>query len=218
MVILLLTLFAAILIHLATIAVVGRSLGVNIRLFSLGFGPAIFEKRTLRLGAIPAGGYVRFRNSQWETIPPEEMSTALDGRSIFEQIVISLSGCIALLVLGVGMAGAAGLDAFLNTPRQIFAGATSPFGDAQILIQQGWDFVRQAPFSILAGIVCTKVSALNLLPFPPLNGGAAIAVIARRIGIAKWWHPSATMLLAIVYFTLFVSWCLALMWFTVGSR
>jgi membrane-associated protease RseP (regulator of RpoE activity) len=127
----LITLFAAILLHLATIATVGHFMGVKVRVFSLGFGPTIFQLGTLRLGAIPTGGYVKFRDSVYEIVLPEETQTTLAGRSTFEQLAISLSGCAVLFVLGIAGDGVNGLEAFLNVPRQLLAGASSPFGDAQ---------------------------------------------------------------------------------------
>jgi hypothetical protein len=206
----LITLFAAILVHLATIAMVGQFMGVKVCVFCLGFGPTIFESGALRLGAIPTGGYVRFRDSVYEIVPAEEMKTALDGRSTFEQLAISLSGCAVLFVLGIAGDGAGGLDAFLNFPGQLLAGASSPFKDAQALTRQGLVFLHAAPFGILASTICAKLAALNLLPFPSTNGGATLAAIARRTGLFKWWHPAFTLFLTLAHMALFASWCLAL--------
>ncbi|WP_195763565.1 site-2 protease family protein [Duganella guangzhouensis] len=209
----LLILVSAVFIHLAAIALMGKMIGVKLHVFSLGVGPAILTLGRFRLSAIPTGGYVRFRDSTQDIVPPGEMNTALDGRTTLEQLVVALSGCVVLFALGLVLAGADGLHAFLCLPQQLFSGVISPFERAPALINSSLAFMRLAPHGILAGTVCAKLAALNLLPLPGMNGGAALRIIGIRIGAAKWWPDAATRALTLVYVALLLGWCLALIVF-----
>lgn len=75
---------------------------------------------------------------------------------------------------------------------------------------------RSAPHGILASTICAKLAALNLLPLPGMNGGAALRIIGMRIGAAKWWPDAATRALTLVYVALLLGWCLALIVFLLG--
>ena len=202
-------LFVAISIQLGTIAAVGSAIGVTLRVFSLGFGGALFQSGVFRLGIIPTGGYVSFRDSREEPVPLEEMKSALDGRSTLEQIFIVLSGCVVLLGVGYVAAGERAVQAFLSLPAQALAGAISPLGEAQALLTDCSAFVATASTTALFGVVAAKVAALNLLPLPTTNGGAALAMVGRKLSAERWWPPFATRLLLLVYFAFLASWCVA---------
>lgn len=205
-------------IHLLVIAAAGRRVGVTIREFSLGFGPAVFRSGTFRLGAIPLGGYVRFRDSRAETVPAHEMETAFDGRSTVEQVFIAAAGCAVLLLIAVATPGADGLQAFINGFRQAIAGAVSPLGEAQVLLRDATSFVRGASFPVLLGGVAAKAAAINLLPLPAFNGGVVIAVLARRLLAGdKWWPAGATTFFLWVYMAFVVSWGCAVVVHLVGG-
>lgn len=213
----LITLLIAVTIHLLVIAAAGWAIGVTILVFSLGLGPTIFRAGILRLGAIPAGGYVRFRDSRQDSVPPEQMKSAFDGRSTTEQIAIMLSGCCVLLAIAVILDGAAGLEAFLSLPLQVFQGARSPFNEAQVLLRSSSVFVESATFGTLVAVSCAKLAALNLLPLPGMNGGAVLAALGHRLGAGKWWPSFATRALVLVLVALFLSWCLALLIYLVEA-
>ncbi|MFJ2988279.1 site-2 protease family protein [Collimonas sp. NPDC087041] len=213
----LITLFAVITVHLVAIASVGKAIGVSIRKFSLGFGPTIFQFGIFRIGAIPTGGYVRFRDSQEEPVPPEEMKSSLSGRSSVEQIVISLSGCVVLLSIGITLAGTSGFQAFMDLPLQVFVGASSPLDKAQTLLKNSSSFVQSAPIGILTGILCAKYAALNCIPFPATNGAVTIAILGRRFNAEKWWPSIGTPILTIVTLVIFASWSFALLIYAISN-
>ncbi|MFL6657687.1 MAG: site-2 protease family protein [Massilia sp.] len=208
---LLVAIYAAMLVHLLTMALTGRMIGAKIRTLSIGLGPVIFQGKTLRVGAIPTGGYVQFLTSAQDDLAPAEMRSALDRKSSLAQLAVTLSGCALLLVMSVCAGGSTGLDAFLSLPRQLIVGACSPFGEAQALIRHTLRFLQSAPYWLIASAVCAKFAALNLIPFPWTNGGAALAVLGRRTGIAKWWSPTLTHLANSLGLVLLLAWCLAML-------
>ncbi|MBI2771528.1 MAG: site-2 protease family protein [Burkholderiales bacterium] len=69
----LVSVLVCVLLHLAAIAAAGLAAGVALRAFSLGLGPTLLQLGRFRLGAIPLGGYVRFRASTLEEVSPDEM-------------------------------------------------------------------------------------------------------------------------------------------------
>jgi membrane-associated protease RseP (regulator of RpoE activity) len=208
---------ACVAIHLLAIAAAGWGVGVTIREFSLGFGPAVFRSGIFRLGAIPLGGYVRFRDSSTEAVPAHEMETAFDGRSTAEQVFIAAAGCAVLLLVAVATPGADGLQAFVSGFRQAIAGAVSPLGEAQVLLRDATSFVRGASFTVLLGVAAAKLAAINLLPLPVFNGGVVIAVLARRhLAGDKWWPPGATTFFLWVWLAFVVSWGCAVIVHVVG--
>jgi membrane-associated protease RseP (regulator of RpoE activity) len=206
----LLCVLASVVIHLGMIAAVGVAIGVTLRVFSLGFGPTVFRAGRFRVGLVPLGGYVNLLDSRREEVPPDEMQTALDGKSTLEQLLVVLSGCVALLVIGCAVAGEAAVRAFLSFPGQFFAGALSPLREAQPLLAASSAFISEAPALRLFGVVAAKLAALNLLPLPMLNGGDAIAVLGRRLGAHRWWPPGVTVLFYLAYMGCCLSWLVAL--------
>jgi hypothetical protein len=207
---------ACVAIHLLAIAAAGQMVGVTIRELSLGFGPAVFRSGVFRLGAIPLGGYVRFRDSSQESVPAHEAETAFDGRSTAEQVFIAAAGCMVLLFVALATPGVDGLQAFLGGFRQAIAGAISPLGEAQVLLRDAASFARGASFTVLLGEVAAKVTAINLLPLPAMNGGLVIAVVARRhLAGGKWWPAGATTFLMWVYVAFVVSWCCAAVFYAI---
>jgi membrane-associated protease RseP (regulator of RpoE activity) len=205
----LVVLIVAVSIQLGTIAAVGAATGVTLRVLSIGYGRALFQSGVFRLGLIPTGGYVSFRDSREETVPVEDLKTALDGRSTLEQLFIILSGCVVLLGTAYIAAGERAIQAFLTLPAQALAGALSPLGEAQTLLTDCSAFIATASTAALFGVVGAKVAALNLLPFPSMNGGAALAVVGRKLSAARWWPPIATRALLFVYLAFLASWCIA---------
>jgi len=197
-------------IHLGTMAVVGSALGAQLLSVAFGAGPTLWRTPRFHLLALPIGGAVRFLHSVDDPVPEGAEHRALDRRPLLAQLATLLSGCAVLLALAVGLLGAGGIAAFLALPAQLFGGAISPFGDAQALLHQAALGVQAAPFSAVLGVVAAKVAALNLLPLQLLNGGAALAVLGRRLGVAGLWPAAAMHALFCVWAALALAWFLAL--------
>jgi len=198
------------LLHLATIAATARAFGVGIRTVSLGFGPRVVGIGSLRICALPAGGYVRLVDSREGPLGPGEKARAFDGKSPLAQIVVSLSGCGALILAAVVLAGPGAWRAAAAAPLQFILGAASPFGEAQDLLRGMWTFSASASTASVFGIVAAKMAGINLLPLPALNGGAAVAVLARATGLHKVWSPASTQALLLLLVAALGSWLVAI--------
>jgi hypothetical protein len=83
-------------------------------------------------------------------------------------------------------------------------------GDAQALMRRAALGLQAAPFAVVLGVVAAKAAALNLLPLPALNGGAALAVLGRRLGVARLWPERATVALFFVWLAPVAAWFVAL--------
>lgn len=198
------------LIHVATMAAVGSALGAQLLSVAFGFGPTLWRTPRFHLRALPIGGAARFLHTVDDRPPEDEQHRALDRRPTLAQLATVLSGCAVLMALALALLGAGAIDAFLALPAQLFGGAISPFGEAQALLHQAALAVQAAPFAAVLGVVAAKVAALNLLPLPYLNGGAAVAVLARRAGVARLWPVAATRALFFLWAALALAWFVAL--------
>lgn len=203
-------------IHLLSIAITAHLVGVNIRVIAFGIGPTLLRKGIFRLGALPIAGHVKLQDSREEPVPASEMSKSLDGRSLVEQIAISLSGCAALLLVSLFLLGTAGWTAFVAGPAQLIQGAISPLFGAQTLISEGARLSATTSLATFFGYTAAKLAAFNILPLPALNGGAAIAIIGRRLRLDTWWTAGATRMLLLVLLAIVVSWCVAVLVYVTG--
>lgn len=198
------------LLHMFVIALFGAAFGVTVRELSLGLGPKAFSIGRFTFRALPFGGSVRFKDSREEELDADDMRGALDDRSLVVQIVIGLSGCLALLALAIVVLQAEGVQAFLNGFVEIVAGALSPMDQAQALLAQAQQRLAGAPFVAVLGLVAAKLAAFNLLPLPAANGGYVIATIARGMGVAKFWPQALTPVLLLAYLAIAIAWLWAL--------
>ncbi len=195
--------------HLLTMALIGRATGVTLQVIGLGTGPVVLRLGMLHLGMFPVGGHVRFLDSRMEEVPAERLKFAFDRRSPEEQILIILSGCLLLVIVASVVLGDDFLALFISAPAQVFAGAVSPFGEAQRLLQTAEAYATASTFVALVGIVAAKLAAINLLPLPLFNGGMAVAVLARRLGSERWWPQAVSRTLIVLYVGCVLSWLLA---------
>jgi len=200
----------AILLHLSAIAAMAHVAGVGIRTFSFGAGPRLVAVGRFRIGAVPLGGYVRFVDSREGPVAADELRSAFDHQPAATQLGIILSGCLALVVAAVAVEGDAVLRAFAVAPLQFLGGAVSPLGKAQVLLADVSRFSRDASWTTLFGVAAAKLAAINLLPFPALNGGAAVGVVARVAGWARHWPAELTQVQLFGFLAALTSWCVAI--------
>lgn len=206
---------AATLIHIATIALVGQALGVRLRQVSFGFGPTLLHLRGWRLKLLPFSGSVQFWHSETDDLPKDEWHGAIDRQPVAAQLLVTLSGCAALFALALVLLGRPAVDAFLAMPGQYLGGALSPLDRAQTLLSEVVGMAKSASFLTLFALTAAKVAAVNLLPLPPLNGGAALAVLGRRAGLARLWPVAMTRAALCLWLAVMASWAVALTTFAV---
>ncbi|MEL5849402.1 MAG: RIP metalloprotease RseP [Candidatus Igneacidithiobacillus chanchocoensis] len=95
---------------------VARALGVRILRFSVGFGPALWQRRfgadaiEFRLAAIPFGGYVKMLEAApGETVPDSDRGRAYNTLPPTRRMLIALAGPGANFVLAIFLYAAVGM-------------------------------------------------------------------------------------------------------------
>lgn len=166
---LLVAISVAVVLHLASMAIVGAAVGLAPTHVKLGFGPRLFSMPmgNLRLDAhaFPLGGHVHYQ--------------ALEGAGLSARIATALSGCAALLVVGAAL-----------SPMPWGHAVVWPFATLSSAIQYGlswgtlWLAAQASPWLQLFAATSLLLGAINLLPAPPLNGGLILSDLLARLGVA----------------------------------
>jgi membrane-associated protease RseP (regulator of RpoE activity) len=179
-------------VHTGALAVVGWRLGATVEEVSLFFSPVLIRFRyrgvDYRVGAIPMGGSVRFKGDRDEPKGPEEILFAADMEPPgfhelhpLRRVAIAAAGCAALVVVGALCLGpwasvrSLGRGFVQLIPFAPWAPAWVPGG--RQLAARFLALIRDGPFRIALGVLAAKMAAINLLPLPPLNGGAIILTL-----------------------------------------
>ena len=215
-----------VLIHEAGHFAAARAAGLPVRIFSVGFGPALWSRRyrgvEYRFSAIPLGGYVLLgldHSRDYLELPfSKRLAFSLGG---------PLANLIAALPLFALLNAAAGelslsgilLDPFAQTWQTLgliggsLAGLFQDPGSLTGLvgiISEGGRFVGlEAVKALRFGILLTlNLAVFNLLPLPPLDGGRILLDLLQRInsGLGRIYLPLtlggwAALILFMVYVT-----------------
>jgi membrane-associated protease RseP (regulator of RpoE activity) len=216
--------FLASVAHVGAMALVGWRVGATVEEVSLFFGPELIRIRyrgvSYRIGAIPAGGYVRFKGDRAKLKSAEEILLAADmeppGFSDLhplKRVVIVASGCAAQLVLAALCLGP--LAAVHSLGRGFvqlipFAPWTPPWvPEGKELANRFVSLFRHGPFRVALGVLAAKLAAANLLPLPPLNGGVIIMqLLGWRKGLPEKVEFAATYMGLLVALILYGYWIL----------
>jgi membrane-associated protease RseP (regulator of RpoE activity) len=166
-------------VHLGAMAFLAHAFGITVRRVVYGVGPTLYANPLLQIKALPLSGHVKLKDSREEQLEPHERGDAFDYQALWKQIFIPLAGSASLVVFAVVTLGAEGWASFLRSFEQIFTGALSPFGAAQLYLQAFASFASGHSFVAVVALVATKLAALNLLPFGALNGGQALMTLVR---------------------------------------
>ncbi|TAL13680.1 MAG: hypothetical protein EPO01_20780 [Aquabacterium sp.] len=202
---------AGVTVHLLSIAVSGSLLGARFSVLSIGFGPALLDLGRLRIALLPLGGYVGFDDLQQPGEQGAKPPSTLDRLPLAQRLAVALSGCAVLVLLACACLGLEGLRAFAAGPGQILWGALTPLGDGPRLLAQADSELRTASPVQVLGLVAAKLAAFNILPLPMCNGGAALAMIGRHLGLARWWPRRADHAWGMFYLLGALSWLMSLL-------
>ena len=167
----------------------GRSFGVKIDAFSIGFGNEVFgwtDKRGTRwkFSALPLGGYVKFAGDlnpasvpdpEWLELPPEERARTLQARPVWQRAIIVAAGPITNFIVAIiilaGFAMTFGVD---RTPSVV--GVVSPGSAAASIGLQTGDRI-----TALDGRSIATFS--DVFQFAVLRPGAQVAVDFTHDGV-----------------------------------
>jgi Peptidase family M50 len=152
---------------------------IMVREVGFSLGPTIFSfrKRAIvwRFGLIPLTSWVKFA-------PDVENSAdgyrGLEQLSIWEGILLRLSGIVILLIASmilIGPANATG--SFLNGFVQFVRGVIDPKDYAKPQLASFVALVKQHEWRAVIGIVWSKMAMINTLPTPVCAGGMAVVEI-----------------------------------------
>ena len=168
-------------IHLLTMAFCAGLLGITVRMITFGIGPHILAFGRVHVSLIPAGGKVRV--AMLADAPEGTYLTGtLDGAARWKQVLLPLSGPLALFGVGILFLGGPAVEQFIHAFPQILGGALSPLNKAQAHLHDASNTLRALSTMQVLGIAACKVAAFNLLPFLGSNGLAA----------ATAWLPQTT--------------------------
>lgn len=164
-------------VHVSALALSATVAGVAIHEIRYGFGPVLLRFGRYRVAMLPLGGFVKMKDSREQQSVSEATHDAYNCQPRWKQALIPLGGSAALLLLALLLLGDDGWRAFLDGFFQVLAGAAAPLSEAQRLLGTFADYLRARPFLDVLGLCAAKMAAVNLLPVPILNGGAAILAL-----------------------------------------
>jgi membrane-associated protease RseP (regulator of RpoE activity) len=181
-----LILFVVVGVHVLTMAIAGWVLGAKPSRVRIGYlVPALSFRAAgvqFELMLLPGGGYASFQDS-------DEGPNRLDALSPSRRIALELSGCAALLVLGLSLG--APILAAVRAPAQLVLGAVSPTEEGARLARVAWSLAGTS-LRLAVGLVALKVAAFNLLPIPALNGFSALRAAVSAAVRRPVWHGAGT--------------------------
>lgn len=202
--------YLAIFVHVSALALGATLAGVAIREIRVGFGPVLLRFARYRIALGPFGGFVKMKDSREEQSVAEPMQDAFDHQPGWKQALIPLSGPTALLLLALLLLGEDGWHAFIKGFSQVLVGALAPLSEAQQLLGSFNDYLRARSFLDVLGLLAAKMAAINLLPLPMLNGGAAILALLGFNRASERTTTTMQMLGVLALGALWLSWTVAI--------
>jgi len=154
-------------VHLLGSVFVALAAGLRIKEVQFAFGKPLFRFRLgilpLTVGYLPWGGSVKVDNE------------SLERRSHALQFFLQTAGHIAVLCFsGIFIGYGRAASEFAAGFPQIVQGALAPLTVGEHLVSRFFDLVQSAPFGESIGVLITKVTAFNFLPFIPCSGANAM--------------------------------------------
>ena len=181
--------------------IAARTLGIPVKIFSIGFGPKLWafkaKETEYRLSLIPLGGYV---------LPDFEDEASYLALPVIKRVLLALGGPLASIALPILCFAAAGvisrgigLEAIFFKPfyqtfslfskivvslASIFTGHNHLSGIIGV-VNQGGRFIGTDVLKALqfTGLMSLNLAVLNLIPLPALDGGKAL------LCAMEWVHP-----------------------------
>lgn len=196
-------------VHLGSMTLSARILGITVLRVSYGIGPTLYSGRLLQLKAFPLAGYVKLKDSREDSIRYDELADAFDHQPVWKQVFVPLVGNAALLLFAIAVLGVEGWSSFTRGFLQVFQGALDPFSTAQIYLESAVRFAHDRSAVSMLALVASKVAAINLLPFGTFNGWQALLTVIRQGGPPLRYEESIQKLGLLVTLVLLVFWALA---------
>lgn len=194
----------------AVMAFTAHLLGIAVLKMSFGVGQPIYQRKWFQIGWIPLGGYVRMLSAEDAGPSEARRMMALDLAPAWKRVSIPLVSMAVMFLFSFAVLGFQAVEAFLSGFSQIFSGSLGPFSDAQSYLDSGVDYARTSSTLQLAAMTCTKLIALNLLPFTGLNGFNILMSLARGSIMSPAWESRLHNWLIWPVFFIWLSWGIAI--------
>ena len=183
--------FASVLVmlHVSAMAVVAWALGAKPTRVSFFYGPLVFKRVIagveVQFASLPLGGYVSFGN--------EAEPNRLFASSRVSEFVVVLSGVGMLVLTGFAL-GTPPITLGVDLGWFLTA-VTRSFAERAEWVRSGLVLLKASPMDGL-GRLAMAFAAINLLPFPALNGGRALELLVGAVlrRPRAWRFPSWTTL------------------------
>lgn len=183
--------------------------GVGIREITFGMGPPLFQWKKLKVNLLPLMGSVSYVCSENED---KYVDPAVDFncKPLFFRGFVVLSGCIMTFFIALLADWDVALASFGSAYYQLFTGAISPLDSAQTYLDAFAGSDKSPTSAYFVAVVFPKIVAFQLLPLPILSGGGLVFM-----AITRWFGSSSTVWkiysqMAMITFSLYFSWLLAL--------
>lgn len=213
-------------IHEGAHFLVAKLSGVKVLEFSVGFGKAIYSKKTKEteyfVRMIPLGGYVRMLGEEEES----DDDRSFEKQPVWKRLLIVLAGPFINIVFGLGLfwvlASIYNKNAYYGlivTKRyivllfqsigQLFSGAVKnaevvgPVGISTLIVNTNGLF----EFFHLLSIISVSLGITNLLPIPGLDGGKILLYlieIIRRKKVSEEFETKLTAIGMLILLTIVV--------------
>lgn len=198
-------------LHISVMALCAWGMGVRIRQVRYGIGPCLFSVGKVRIHLLPLSGSVKLKDSREELLEPDDVADAFNHQPAWKQVLLPLSGAVAMLSIAISILGAEGWHSFVSAFPQIVEGALGPFSSARISFDRFSAFATGHSFAAVFALVAAKLAAFNLLPFGGFNGGLALINLLKQGQPDVKWEAPVTRWLLIPALLVFAGWLVALM-------
>ena len=192
-------------LHITTMALTARAMGIRIRRITYGVGPKLFQRGTVQLKAIPLSGSVLLKDSREEVLSGADTADALNHQAVWKQVLLPLSGPLVALLLAALLIGPIAAESFLAAFEQILGGAVSPLGVGQVHLASLEEFFASSSFAVAVGFTLTKLAAFNLLPLGGFNGSQALINLVRWKRTELPWEAALNRWLVVPALLIFIS-------------
>ena len=212
-------LYLAGIIHVTVMALAAFGFRTRIEEISFGLFTPIVSKRfantQLSVRAFPFAGYVRMRQLAEQKKPFLHQD---DGKQYFDQlpstakIIITISGCTALLGISLILMGEQAFSAGFSIWVQFLFGALGPFSTAQTHLGNLLDFIQATTVISMIAVVFAKHAAMNLLPVGVQNGGILLRILLEK-SCSQTVVERYLQVSTIVILLIWLSWLVAIFYF-----
>ncbi len=192
---------ALILMHEAGHFFAARAAGIPVKLFSIGFGPALWKKSIgateYRLSLIPLGGYVlpalRDEKDYFDIPVHKRVLLSLGGPAANIAAVLILFAALNVIQSGPSLAGifispvtqtASLIYKIIASLAGLFTKDGTLYGIVGV-VHQGGTFIDGGWTSAvrLALVLSANLAVVNLLPLPVLDGGKILLCLLEKISV-----------------------------------